>query len=945
MADDGTLVFRSWRRNEIFDRAVREGPRLAGKLGLRLTDTVTGQFATGDAPFTLMAAADIGGIKPAAIRHLAPAPFARDAETTKLVHLDLHDPDLPWRYTPLPRVGDVVKPWLALLVGTTEELRVEGGSVTLVTESVLQAHDLSQSHLWAHTQEAGGSPIARIVSPRGTEPGVAGLLPQREYVAALVPTFNDAGEPMWTAAGVQPPGQPLPAFHSWRFWTAEAGDFETLATALSVPPARDVGKATLRYRRHIPEDGVAIDAALEVRGAITSLQQVETPQQDVINAVWKDLDTLNDEIEGTIGLPHYGRPWLAEPDAVEVGWPRDLLDDPRFRGSAGLGVWMGVEAQEALMDAAVAQAGALREAGQRIGHLALGLLAGGRLWDRRMPTDPHQRLAVLGPMTARLPAAGGGTVLEGVTAASSPLVPGQFSSAAQRLLRDRTATTRHLAGGAVDRTGALIWANQREKPAGRAPEGVPHVDAVAAQLGLPSIEKLFELDDGWVEEVMAQVVELLDNYATKYHESVAAGVDPVQLSQELAGSLLSELGNLLDARMGERGLPCGGSTMMEWIGSEFGLGMLALLRQVVAQDGPRLQLEDLVRAAIRHCMARRQCEQLGERGRRGFSCNDLVDHAPGPDPRTQRPIDLIGLSGVVSQAVDPRGPRPPAKVRLCSRLVGVDCATLVPPEYPIGLDFPAWGLLKQYDREWLLPGADSLAKDSVTALQTNPAFIDAFMVGINTQFMSEMRWRDLAVARTCTPLRMFWGQVDYVEHSRKADIEPLAEWAKAPAEPVGALSHQTIQPHDPAGNPSGSRLVITFRSDLFRRYPATLVYLVKDDPDPGVRELRLKAVPELDMPADTPDADVWRRTRKHFGPVFAGTLTPELTFFTFDVAPSDLEDYWLVLDEPPAELRFGNHPLGRVIDLTSAATVARSALDRPTRIAIDGKTLVQAGIA
>lgn len=48
---------------------------------------------------------------------------------------------------------------------------------------------------------------------------------------------------------------------------------------------------------------------------------------------------------------------------------------------------MGVEAQEALMDAAVKQAGALREAGQRIGFLALGLWAAGRLWDRRLPTD------------------------------------------------------------------------------------------------------------------------------------------------------------------------------------------------------------------------------------------------------------------------------------------------------------------------------------------------------------------------------------------------------------------------------------------------------------------------------------------------------------------------------------------------------------------------------
>jgi hypothetical protein len=735
----------------------------------------------------------------------------------------------------------------------------------------------------------------------------------------------------------------LPAFHSWRFWTAEAGDFETLAAALKVPPARDVGKAKLHYRRKIPADGVNVDATLEVRGAITSLQQPETVQPKVIQDVTGDLQLLHHEVEGTIGLPQYGRPWLPDPEGIDPGWPHDLNDDPRFRGIAGLGVWMGVEAQEALMDAAVAQAGALREAGQRIGQLALGLMAGGRLWDRRMPTDPHRRLALLGPMTARLPASGGGTVLDRVTSDSSPLVPGQFSSAAQRLLRDRTATTRHLTGGAVDRTGALSWANQPEQPPKRAPDGLPHVDAVVAQLGLPTTDELFELDDKWLEEVMTEIDQLIDDLQAKYRDGVRSGEDPLRLLGDLAEKLFSELQDRLEARMRERDLPCGGSTMLEWIGGEVGNDLSAYLQQVLVEDGPRLHLDDLVRAAIRHCMASRRCRELADQRHSDFPCEVIVDHTPGPEPETVRPIDLVGLSAIVSQAVDPRGPRPPAKVRLCSRLVGVDCTTLVPTEFPIGLDFPTWGLLKQYDKEWLLPGADSLDKDSVTALQTNPSFVDAFMVGINTQFMSEMRWRDLAVARTCTPLRMFWGQVDYTTHARRADIEPLAEWAKAPADLVGALSHQTIKPHD-GGNATGSRLVLTFRTDLFRRYPATLVYLVKPAPGDDVDTL-LKAPPVLDMPAATPDPNAWRAARKHLGPVFAGTLSPDLTFFTFDVTPSTLDDYWLVLDEPPAELRFRNDHILHPLDTSNAATVAESTLDQPTRVAISGLALEQAGLA
>jgi hypothetical protein len=216
------------------------------------------------------------------------------------------------------------------------------------------------------------------------------------------------------------------------------------------------------------------------------------------------------------------------------------------------------------------------------------------------------------------------------------------------------------------------------------------------------------------------------------------------------------------------------------------------------------------------------------------------------------------------------------------------------------------------------------------------------MLGINTQFMSEMRWRDLAVDRTCTPLRMFWGQVNYATQQRQADIEPLAEWAKAPADPVGALSHQTIPPDDPA-NTGGNRLVLVFRTTLFKRYPSTLVYLVRPEPDTteAALDALLQQTPELEMPPGA-DMQTWRQDRKFFGPTFIGTITPEITFFCFDVKPGTIDQYWLVLDEPPTELRFRNDqpfdPGG-----TSAA-FAKAELDKPTRVAIRGADLKKSGI-
>jgi hypothetical protein len=350
-------------------------------------------------------------------------------------------------------------------------------------------------------------------------------------------------------------------------------------------------------------------------------------------------------------------------------------------------------------------------------------------------------------------------------------------------------------------------------------------------------------------------------------------------------------------------------------------------------------------AEMRNCMAQSACWELHEAGLE-IRCEDIISLSPPPPPSKRGQTDTDGITDAIVDLVDPRRPNPPARVRVCGRLEGIECGKLTPPEFPVGIDFPTWDLLRQYEKEWLLPGARSLAPDSVTALKTNPAFIDAYMVGINSQFMSEMRWRKLAVDRRCTPLRMFWGQVDYGRHRRSADIDPFLEWTKATGEPLGALSHQTIKPDD-TGNTSGERLVIVFRTTLFRRYPRTLVYLVRPQhgaSEPQVDEL-LKATPELSKPGtfgDTDaDIDAWRKRRKFFGPVFSGTITPDLTFFTFDVKPGELGAYWLVLDEPPAELRFRVGNIGSTI---KAANYAADKIDQPTRVAICGQELLDQGM-
>jgi hypothetical protein len=341
--------------------------------------------------------------------------------------------------------------------------------------------------------------------------------------------------------------------------------------------------------------------------------------------------------------------------------------------------------------------------------------------------------------------------------------------------------------------------------------------------------------------------------------------------------------------------------------------------------GVRFVDRTLLVAAIQHCLAQGRVHQIEP---------DLTNFLVGvvaPRPLDdRRPVNLERLAAAVAAVIDPRQSRPPACRRVASTIVGFDACALHPPEVPLGLDFPTWTLLNQYAKEWLLPGSGQIEPDSIVALQTNPTFIDSFMVGINSQFLAELRWRALPVDRTITPLRMFWGQVNYATQKREADITPLRDWAAQPAGDLGDLGHQVTKPGDLTGKRD---LVIAFKTALFRRYPSTIVYLVKA-PE-GSEDTLLQQTPLLTH-EPTPDG---RTNRDFFGPIFHGALDPDLHFFAFDVDPGKLDEYWLVLDEPPSELRFRND----LPDADDGANYAKRKIDTPTRVAISGAELERLG--
>lgn len=899
------MSFHSWRRSRVMDGASDAGARLAGHLPLMLDDVADGRDPVpGSVEVLFRGPADVTALKTSAIRHMAPRASTADAETTKLVHIDFHEADLPWRYSPkapaldegfpaqppqpaVPPMPTRLPPWIVLLVGTVDELDVRGGMVTPAA-AVLNDHDLAYSYRWAHVHKEDGVMVSRLLSPRV-------LTPLRSHVAAIVPAFDDSGGPSWTGATLNNRSF-LPVLYSWRFQTGEQGDFETLAAALRARETGSLGIAAVRYRRPVAD----IDLTLSAGGAITSLGDLPDQTTD-IGMAKADLDKVNDALKDEIPpeelprppmrdimqLPRYGGLWLEDTDAAQ--WSKSMNDDPRHRGVAGIGIGMGITEQEALMAAAVEQAGALQDIAQRIAFLALGLGMAGRLWNRRLPESPESQLGVFGPAMGRMLTDGGGTVLDRVTADDSLLDRALFSSAAMRLTRNGTARARHAAADHIDRAGLLAIANQPPPSSSRVPDGLPHVDAIAKEMGLDPLDKIVDVPPfkGDVEGLVAKFQGQPTSENLDYF---------IKLASEMLG------------------LDCDVFMRMYFDRIE---------------PGPLFLERDVLIGMLNACRAGKQHV-------------DIAGLLPPPPPAGRRPVKLDVLAGVVGAAIDPTAKRPAAWTRVANTIEGMELVSLAPPEPPIGLDYPTWTLLKKNEPEWLLPGVGELPSDSVVALRTNPTFIDAFMVGINTQFLAEMRWRNLPAPRVSTPLRMFWGYVDYVTGKREADIQPVGEWPSLgsdTAEPddIGDLSHQAFKSGDPSGKED---LVIAFRTPLFRRYPSTLVYLVHPvdaDKNPvagdALDEL-LKATPDFgEFPTD-------RERRRYFGPIFQGEIMPDVVFFAFDVKPDKLDEYWLVLDEPPAELRFRND-LG--LDWKNGADFAVRTIDRPTRVAISGAALEALG--
>lgn len=194
------------------------------------------------------------------------------------------------------------------------------------------------------------------------------------------------------------------------------------------------------------------------------------------------------------------------------------------------------------------------------------------------------------------------------------------------------------------------------------------------------------------------------------------------------------------------------------------------------------------------------------------------------------------------------------------------------------LPFPLSRKLETLAPDVFLPGVGVLPDDFIMAVQTNPRFIEALMVGANHEMGREMLWRGLPTDQRGTPFQHFWQRLD-----DGTDIEPIHRWNQV------ALGRQ----------PKSTRmLVLILRGQLLVRIPNLNIYayrIIDQERRPGGSNDPHDLASQMN-PKD-PD--------KYKLPVFRGNLGRDISYVGFQIEPEDIGKFFYIIEEHMTEPRFG----------------------------------------
>jgi hypothetical protein len=730
-------------------------------------------------------------------------------------------------------------------------------------------------------------------------------------------------------------GQRLyPIYYRWFFRTGEKGDFEFLVDQLEPRPAdKRVGVRSMDMQ----DPGYEVEGlagplrAMGLEGALKSTEMEPSPakwpppgtdfESPPTGSAGRFLNQLEQSVNLQFNLqqpevpnnPHpdpivspplYGK-WYAMANRLDVrqgaGWVNELNRDPRLRTSAGAGTQVIQTEQEKFMQQAWAQLGELLETNQKIRQFQLAWMSTFTSYRRHvLPQSTDQLLTFTHAVQPRI--LGSPTTIARQVK-DSRLPRAAVDPAFRRIARPRGAIMRKVVPSGATRpqqvlrdlnTGALTAA-----PAPPNPTGQISLDDAASSIVPPALPE-------WLNRLLR------------------SGVLSIGLLIAIALVLVLAIAT--------------GSLVFVALAIVFGVLWTAARR--LAQ---RVQEAESLRTAFQEkSFTPSAVDAIGARPtfvltELGAELPRLADGATGdsveaanfrvamkdafnvyqsapPPLAVPPPLQLENTVASLKQTLNPAVTIPKRAQFVLKIPAGIKEAYLRPQRtlvtviaHPVFAE-PMYRALRDISAEFLAPNLGLISNNTISLLQTNQRFIEAYMVGLNDEMGRELLWRQFPTDQRGSYFRQFWDVGDVVNRDplkppaqieeELLDIAKLHSW-----EPETALGTHANRPLPTGEGGDEGRLVLVVRGDLLKKYPTAVIYAQQakwdtDDPDRLVRVL------------DESNPAQFIKT-----PIFKAEIDPDVRFLGFDLTASVVKGspdpsannpgWFFVIQERPGEPRFG----------------------------------------
>jgi len=819
------------------------------------------------------------------------------------------------------------------------------------TEQDIAANELSDLEKYLNSLRAAVTTdpdkiYSRLMSPRHLEPN-------KGYTAFLVPSFEvgrlaglglpttgvSAQKPAWDATTTN---LELPFYYDWYFRTGQEEDFESLVKMLEprildpkigirmmdcsrpgfvkaddegrqrpLAPGEDPGLPAPNPVIQGLEGALKTDRTDPVPVAFTPnafqdelkilVNLPETIKTNLDAPAGSDEDFLNDPI---VTVPFYGQNHARQHktdkvllDVMKSGWYHDLNRDPRTRVPAGFGTNVIQKGQEKFMQKAWQQVQKVYEANRKVRDFRFTMQFSAFLNTQHFVTLPPERLlAVTSPVHTKV--MGSATTIKHQLGQSRLTAP-VFSAAFRRLTRPNGKVARRLSanGQPLDYSALINALNDNRitpAPPREVPKGLPSIDDLADSIRPKNLPPwlLWLIQHRFPVLIVLLILFLLIGLLTGAW--IVAGI--LALAAIAGFFWLQRQNRLLD-------------DAETFVDPE--KGMNAVL-EVPPRPDFNVTLDGETSTPPATAGSSATADSVEARNFRAAAVR-LQERAairPPEKPPLVR-FDIVNAHTKLSRAIDPVFSFP---LRLASFVIIPGFRFERPEEIVEAMAHPdfedaMYAYLRDINKELLIPNLQLIPPNTISLLETNPRFIESYMVGLNHEMGRELLWREYPTDMRGSYFRQFWEVKGISNPDTPADAEQLKDITKIHTWQSTTHLGTHKPPPGPTADvqPGEAQVVLVIRGELLKRYPNTVIYAQKAlDDGHGDKVIREK------------DPTPKQFDQEFKFPLFKAEIEPDLRFFGFDLTtekakgtvashdfPGDHQGWFFVLQEVPGEPRFG----------------------------------------